>query len=149
MTVNDNTIIKPSAFCKFGLQIVNDKFVKALARAMQISVVEAAGYVALLVDVGISKAEDNGELDISARRIEDACMWTGEAGELFKAFKWTAILIGDRDDNTNPLRFNPDVWRDFAYDAIKQRMEARKRQANKRERDRAARQAEFNTFMGQ
>lgn len=143
----NDTIIKPSAFCKFGIQLVNDKFVGALAKAMQISVVEAAGYVALLVDVGISKAEDNGELDVSIKRIEDACMWDGVSGELFKAFRWTGILIGDRDDDENPLRFNPHVWRDFAYDAIKQRIEARKRQANKRERDKAAKQAEFNTFM--
>lgn len=144
-----DTIIKPSAFCKFGVQIVTDKYVKALAKAMSISVVEAAGYVALLVDVGISKAEDNGELDVSARRIEDACMWGGEAGELFNAFKWTAILIGERDDDSNPLRFNPDVWRDYAFDAVKKRDDARERQARKREKDRAARQAEFKTFMGE
>ena len=142
-----DTTIKESAFCKFDLQLVNDKHVKRLAAAMSISIVEAAGYVALLVAVGISKAEDNGELDMPVRRIETACLWDGEAGELFNAFKRAAILLGERDDTKNPLRFNPDVWRDFAYDAIKKRESARIRQAHKRERDKAAKKAEFNAFM--
>lgn len=140
-------IIKESAFCRFGVKIVEDKLVKALARNLEISAVEAAGYVALLVGVGISCATDGGELDLSARRIEDACRWEGMTGELFNAFRFVAILIGDRDDAADPLRFNPNIWRDYAFDAIKQRTNARRRQADKRERDRAAKQAEFDKFM--
>lgn len=140
-------IIKDSAFCKFDLRLITDMHVKALARHMSISIVEAAGYVALLVNVGISKATDGGELDISARRIETACRWEGVPGALFDAFLCTDILIGERDDDDNPLRFNPSIWRDFAFDAIKKRADARDRQAKKRARDKAARQTEFDAFM--
>ena len=105
---------------------------------MGISQVEAAGYIALLVALGISKGDDEGQIDfLTTKAIEQACYWPGERGQLLKAFLACNVLSGERDSDTNPLHISAALWNTIAGKAIKNRKDARKRQAEKRERDKA------------
>ena len=132
---------KPT-WVKFGLDLLQFDEVQELAHVLCVSRVEAAGYIALAVAMGMSMADDDGIIDhLSDKAIEDACGWEGMRGELINAFLKAGVFDGERDSDTNPMYIARSLWIEMAGDAIKKRTDSRKRQANKRAKDRANRQS--------
>lgn len=148
---SDRTVIQMTAK-KTGVDLVTDKpwapfgpvlleydCVYSLAGSLQISQVEAAGFVALVIAFAIANADDYGRIDdFTDKAIESACYWSGERGELVKAFAANGVLEGERDSDDKPLRIETGLWATVAWGAIKKRIEARNRKRKERERKRAA-----------
>ena len=124
-----------NGFVRFGATLLELDEVYSLAGSMGVSQVEAGGYIALVVALGIARADDNGIIDdLTTRAIEKACYWDGERGELLEHFLTCNVLAGERDNDTNPLRISPALWSTLAGAAVKQRKAARERKRNERAR---------------
>jgi hypothetical protein len=120
---------------EYGRRLLERDEVYSLAGALYVSQVEAAGYIALLVALGLAEADDDGQVwHLTDKAIEMACYWTGERGALVAAFVACGILVGDRDSDDNPLRIMPGLWDDLAGKTLKQRILARKRKQLERNR---------------
>lgn len=121
---------------KFGNAFVERDEVYSLAGCMGGSLVEAAGYIALVVAYALAVGDDDGCVDdLTDKAIERACFWYGERGALVEHFITSGIFCGDRNSDTNPLRIAPALWADVAADTIRKRADARQRKRNQRERD--------------
>lgn len=120
-------------FARFNLDFVEMDCTKRLADVLQISEVEAAGYIALLIVFGIQKADNKGCInEYTARTIENACHWPkNRRMELIGAFWDAGVVIGQPDDDDDPLTIAPDLWFTQAADV-----------AEKREKDRNRKRAE-------
>lgn len=117
----------------FGPKLLELDAVYVLAGHMQISQVESAGYIALVIAFAIANADDDGQIDfLTDKAIESACFWTGERGALVTAFSKCGIFSGKRDSDENPLSIDPGLWRTVAGRAIDERKAARKRKAKER-----------------
>lgn len=94
-----------------------------LSACLEISRVEAAAYIALLVAFGIKYCSDDGDGigTFADKTIEDACVWEGVRGQLVQAFIASGILMGDRESDDDSLRISPVVWQALAGDAIEKR----------------------------
>ena len=120
---------------EYSVDLLENDYVYSLAGTMDITQVEAAGYVALLVAFALKHGDDGGQVDyLTDKAIEKACYWTGERGALVKAFCESGVFRGDREDDKNPLTITPDVWNALAGRALKQRSEWRKRQQTRRDK---------------
>jgi hypothetical protein len=123
---------KPT-WVKFGPQLLELNAVSALAKSMSITQVEAGGYIALVVAYAIANADDDGNIDhLTDKSIETACYWTGERGELVRAFTENGVFSGERDSDLQPLSIEPELWRTVAGKTIDERRAARKRKAKER-----------------
>jgi hypothetical protein len=122
---------------KFGQELVQRDEVYSLAGCLGISIVEGAGYIALLCAMGEAQADDDGTIDhLTTKAIEDGCCWPpARRGELLEAFCESGVIQGERDSNTNPIHISPVLWDELAGDCIKRRVENRRRQQEKRARD--------------
>lgn len=110
----------------FGPAVMELDVVLSLAGTLGVSRVEAAGYIALAVAYGISKAEDDGVIwHLTDRAIENACYWDGPRGTLVKSLTDCYVFVGDREDDDNPLRIEPSLWQMLAGKAIKERQRKR------------------------
>jgi len=138
--------VNRGAFCRLNLELVEDEITVALAGALNLSIVEAAGYIGMLVCLGISKATDNGLLDLKDVVIERECLWPGrdgqKPGELAKAFKACGIL---RDFGSD-VQITSDIWVNYCFDAIKKRDQSAARQKAWRERQKAKKLQEYKAF---
>ena len=117
----------------FGPSLLELDEVLQLACHMGISQVEAGGYIALVVALGIGQGDDEGQIDfLTTKAIEQACYWGGERGQLLNAFLACDVLSGERDSDTNPIRISTALWKTIAGPAIKKRIEARNRKRRER-----------------
>lgn len=127
--------MRDDTYVRYGSQLLELDEVYSLAGHMCISQVEAGGYIALVVALGIARANDDGNIDdLTTKAIEAACYWTGERGQLLDSFLACGVLTGERDSDTNPLRISPALWVTVAGSAIKQRKDARERKRRQRQR---------------
>lgn len=134
-----------ATWVKFGRELLELDEVYSLAGCMEISQVEAAGYIALLVAFALAHADDDGQIDhLTDKTIETGCYWDGERGELVAAFTSSGVLTGQRDSDSDPLAIAPSVWAALAGKAIAERAAARKRKAEERAREAAERAANRN-----
>ena len=118
---------------EYSDSLLENDYTYSLAGTLNITQVEAGGYIALLVAFALKVGDDTGQVDhLTDKAIEKACYWTGKRGDLVKAFCASGVFRGDRDDDNNPLTITPDVWNALAGRALKQRLEWRKRQQNRR-----------------
>ena len=142
-----NEYIRNAAFCRFNLELLEHETTKALADKLKLSSVEAAGYLGMLVCLGISRATDEGLLDLSDAVIERECRWPGRRGqrrgELIKAFFEVEVLKNMGDF----VQFSTDFWAVFAFDAIKKRKQGAQRQRKFREEQRAKKVQEYRDFL--
>ena len=124
---------KFDAYVIFGPKLLELDEVYSLAGQLCISQVEAGGYIALVVALGIAQGDDDGQIDfLTTKAIETACYWTGERGLLLDSFLACGVLSGEHESDTNPLRISPPLWSTVAGAAIKKRKEARKRKREER-----------------
>ena len=139
--------IRDAAFCKLNLQLIEDDATKALASTLKLSIPEAAGIIGLLICLGISKATDNGVLDLKDKVIERECLWPGrrgqKTGQLIPAFKACGILRDCGDD----VQICENVWANYAFDAIKKRKDGAKRQDAYRKRHKVQKLDEYRDFV--
>jgi len=124
---------KADTWVEYGRHLLELDEVYSLAGVLCVSQVESAGYIALLVALGLADADDDGQVwHLTDKAIEKACYWPGERGELVKAFVESGVLIGDRDSDENPLRIAPGLWDDLAGKTLKERIQARERKRKQR-----------------
>lgn len=120
---------------EYGRRLLELDEVYSLAGTLDVSQVESAGYIALLVALGLAEADDDGQVwHLTDKAIEMACYWTRERGTLVAAFVASGVLVGDRDSDDNLLRIAPGLWNDLAGKTLKQRIQARKRKQLERNR---------------
>lgn len=123
---------KPT-WVKFGTEFLELDAVYSLAGTLDVSQVEAAGYIALLIAFAIAHADDDGQIDhLTDKTIETACYWTGERGALMECFTLAGVLSGERDSDDEPLAIERGLWRAVAGKTIDERNAARKRKAKER-----------------
>lgn len=123
---------KPT-WCEYGRRLLEFDEVHSLAGRLETSQVEAAGFIALLVALGLAEADDDGQVwHLTDKAIERACYWTGERGALVAAFIACGVLVGDRESDDRPLRISPTIWDDLAGETMKQRVQARARKRKER-----------------
>lgn len=127
---------KADTWVEYGRRLLELDEVYSLAGTLNITQVEAAGYIALVVALGLADADDDGQVDhLTDKAIEKACYWTGERGALVAAFVESGVLYGDRDSDDSPLRISPGLWDVLAGKTLKQRIQARKRKQDERNRN--------------
>ena len=125
---------KPT-FAPYGPELIKCDEVKALAYLLEVRPVEAAGYVALVVAMGIAEADDFGLIDhLTDKTIEAACAWDGERGALVNAMCAAGVLSGERDSDTRPLRIASGLWDAMAGAVVRKRQASRERMAAMRGR---------------
>lgn len=130
---------KADTWVEYGRRLLELDEVYSLAGTLNITQVEAAGYIALVVALGLADADDDGQVDhLTDKAIEKACYWTGERGALVAAFVESGVLCGDRDSDDSPLRISPGLWDVLAGKTLKQRIQARKRKQDERNRNKNA-----------
>ncbi len=112
MSNNKTNKKRPGTFARFNVDFVQMDCVARLADCMQVSRMEAAGYIALLVAFGIKRADIHGNInDFTPRTIENACLWPSERrGELVCAFQTVGILRGELDSDDFPLTIASELW---------------------------------------
>lgn len=124
---------KADTWVEYGRHLLELDEVYSLAGVLCVSQVEAAGYIALVVALGLADADDDGQVwHLTDKAIEKACYWTGERGALVTAFVESGVLFGDRDSDENPLRIAPGLWDDLAGKTLKERIQARERKRKQR-----------------
>lgn len=127
---------KPT-WVKFGPELLELEAVYSLAGEMSVSLVEAAGYIALVVAFAIANADDDGQIDfLTDKAIETACFWPGTRGALVTAFINSNVFSGERDSDNQPLSIEPGLWQKLAGQTIDGRKAARERKAKERAKER-------------
>ena len=96
---------------KFTIELVQRDETICLAAALGTRPAEAAAYIALLICLGLEKADDYGRIDhLTVKYIESSCAWTGERGALLHAFGVAGVVTGQHENDENPLTIAPATW---------------------------------------
>lgn len=124
-----------TTYALYGPKLLELDETYALAGCLGTNLVEAGGYIALVIAFGILGADDSGIIDgFTNKAIETACYWTGERGALIESFLVCNVLTGEHESDENPLRIAPALWATVAGKAIEKRIQARERKQKERQR---------------
>lgn len=113
---------------KFDLEMCKLPEVTELADQLQLPVVAAAGYTALLYAWGISNADDDGDISrYTHKAIETACGWEGKRGDLLMAFHTAGVIYGDLDGEDDDAPLTIANWFELMTDIRTQRKQTQQR----------------------